>query len=39
MSAFIKRFENNNKPIVDESSQHMSIAYFNLIKLETGETY
>lgn len=39
MPEFIKKYDNKNQPIVDENSESLSISYFNLIKLKSGETH
>lgn len=39
MPDFIKSYHNENKPIVDTSSDCLSISYFNLIKLKAGEIH
>ena len=39
MPEFIKSYQNNNKPIVDGSSDCLSISYFNLIRLKAGEKH
>jgi len=39
MPDFIKLYENNNKPIVDDSSVCLSISYFNIIKLKAGKNH
>ena len=39
MPDFIKQYDNNNQPIVDDSSDCLSITYFNLVKLKAGEHY
>ena len=39
MPEFIKSFDNKNNPIVDDSSDCLTISYFNLVKLQKGESY
>ena len=39
MPEFIKHFDNQNKAIVDGSSDCLSISYFNLIRLKIDEVY
>jgi len=39
MPQFIKQYDNKNQAIVDETSDSLSISYFNLIQLKAGETH
>jgi len=39
MPEFIKAFDNQNRPIVDQSSASLSISYFNLVRLKSGQLH
>ena len=35
----IPPFDNQNKPIVDVNDAHVPLTYFNIVKLNEGETF